>query len=330
MEVRRNHYNECALELERDDTYVTSLRFKGGSTDSGLGIFRDGIPVFDREYSRPVYSKGLIAGPVDFARVHLRDTVRHFAVPEDVLDTLRGIMALSYPERLELHHMYILVECEKLDTVGFFEHHDDARIVAYSFMFSTYLIGSPEDLEKWPLDRLLKFRDQLYRRAGDKPPPLRPKDTGNIQKLSTGVWEMAKQAKNPPVTKPATVAKKTTEKKVSTKRSDGPCGQVHAYLDANKEAIKSGTLTKKAVVAALVAKGVNSSTAGIQAGKWVKKNPGYDFLAPVKAEKAPKAAKEPKAPAAKKAAPAAKKATTVKKTTPAAKKAKTATAQAAA
>ena len=67
------------------------------------------------------------------------------------------------------------------------------------------------------------------------------------------------------------------------RRPDGPVAKVHRYLDANVEAIKEGSVSRKAMVDAMVSDGLASGTVVTQCGVWARNN-GVSFVRPTQAE----------------------------------------------
>lgn len=81
------------------------------------------------------------------------------------------------------------------------------------------------------------------------------------------------------------------------RKPDGVVAKVHAYLDGKLEQIKKGTISRKELLEALMAKDINVATATTQCGVWARLN-GVVFARPTQAAENKK---EVRAKAAKKA-----------------------------
>lgn len=80
-----------------------------------------------------------------------------------------------------------------------------------------------------------------------------------------------------------------TAKDEGFRKPEGPVAKVHKFLDGKFDQIKKGTVSRKELIEALVAKGIAEGTAVTQAGVWARNN-GIGFARPtVAAEKKAKA-----------------------------------------
>lgn len=88
------------------------------------------------------------------------------------------------------------------------------------------------------------------------------------------------------------------EESAGFRKPDGPVAKIHKFLDGKLEAIKAGTVSRKELIEALVAKDYAQGTVVTQCGVWARTN-GVAFARPAQAAETKK---EVKAKAKKKAA----------------------------
>ena len=72
------------------------------------------------------------------------------------------------------------------------------------------------------------------------------------------------------------------------RKPEGAVAQVHGFLDKKIEAIKAGTVSRKELIDAMVAKELNQSTVVTQCGVWARNN-GVNFARPAAAAETKKA-----------------------------------------
>lgn len=306
-QVLSDAHRHIALEVTRGEQNVAFVSLNGAGIELRRAAKRD----FDDEFylEPPIGTNGIAPTPRHYARIMLKTGGTNWPITADAARALLQELSLAVDDPRS--DKVVLLATRSGNLIGSFESREDAETAA-RYYESPLLVDSPLALTEWPASQIETLRKQVA-------PSLKAKDP---KKLRQGVFAMAIAAPKVDAPAPKKIEKTTKERPA---RADGPVAKVKAYVVANADKFKSGTLTKKDAVAALIAAGVVKGTIGVQLPKQLKALgiTAQKGTAPKK-EKAAKANGAAGAPAVKKAGgkPAAKKSGKPAAKKPAAKKSK--------